>query len=802
MKAFLTLLILLLCGALVSRAQAPDTLQTYQFSGYSYPGYGNPTQPGSTLVNYENYYYVTIGGTDIQGVDYAYDNGDDGGSNYQSDGTYAAIFPFPSGNYTSNVEEYTQWTYCTACNYDGGLSQDYSGSAANYFSWDFSNDPLGQLISYNDPGGAFYVQYMLHIPRPTLNSSAGSGNTCAGTPVTLSVNINWPNLSGLTYLFEYLVPGSSTWQTLDRTSSSSVTLSNYPTLINYLNQQTSSATVSFRVSIIAANQTTNYGVQSVLFAPGAPIIGGISSTLACPGGGGSITVSGVTGSGNYKYTIQTGLNNDAPCNPPNCTPAYSGSFSGSSSGTSYTIPDVAAGDYTLWVANSGGSSGACYTTQNVTVTGAAALAVSSTSHTNVTCAGGSDGSITVQTTGGQSVEYQLVDQTTGVSGTLQTTGNFTGLTAGNYTVNVTDGCGETRAPTFVITQPTQVTGSFTETDATCNNPGNGSLTVNVSQGSGTYNYYLYLGGSLVSSQLNSTYTNWDVDNLGGGSYSLQVVDAAASSCSGYAVTVTIGAPAALGVSVTQVTEPACNGALTGAVVLQGSGGGGGYNFMLQDATIGYSGSNTTGSFASLAAGSYTAIVQSTVTGCSDSYTDPSPVVVSQPTAIGIVLTPANVSCYGLQNGAITTVLSGGTGTLAPAWQQVNGGPMSGAGADLSGLSPGTYVLTVTDGNGCSETSGPVTITQPGLLAIPSVAMTDIVCYGGAGTITPAATGGNGGNVFSYSADGGSDLCRIFTGGVFSGGKLSRRGDGQQGMHRDLCDSSGDHGTGVRPGFYR
>src|ERR1700761_4002786 len=106
MKAFLTLLILLLCGALVARAQAPDTLQTYQFSGYSYPGYGNPTQPGSTLVNYENYYYVTIGGTDLQGVDYAYDNGDDGGSNYQSDGTYAAIFPFPSGNYAANVEEH------------------------------------------------------------------------------------------------------------------------------------------------------------------------------------------------------------------------------------------------------------------------------------------------------------------------------------------------------------------------------------------------------------------------------------------------------------------------------------------------------------------------------------------------------------------------------------------------------------------------------------------------------------------------------------------------------------------------
>ena len=756
----------------MSSAQTPDTLQTFEFSGYAYPDVGNPdpSQGSSTLANYQNYYYITIGSTTNEGVDYAWDNGDDGGPNYQSNGQFAALFPFPSGNYTSNVELYTQWTYCTECDYNGGVSQDYSGSAANYFSWDFSNDPLGQLISYDDPGDDYFVQYMIHIPKPVLNSSAGSANSCSSDPVTLSVAINWANLSGLTYDFEYLVPGSATWQVLDQTSNSSVTLSNYPTFMNYINAQSASTTVTFRVRIIASNYTTAYSAQSVSFAPGAPTVGAVATAEACPVGGGSITVTGIAGSGSYAYIVREGWNNDAPCTPGSngCVVPYSGTFSGS--GT--TITDVAPGDYTLLIANGGGSAGACYSAQNVTVAGLAALAVSNTSYTNVTCAGGSDGRITVETTGGQSVQYQLINQTTGISQAAQVTGIYSNLAAGNYTVKVTDGCGETATPSFTITQPTQVTGSFTTTATTCNNPGNGSLQVTVSQGSGTYSYYLYLNGGLVSSQLTSTFTTWEVDGLAGGSYSLQVVDASASACTGYTATVTIAAPAALGLNVPQETDLTCNGVAAGSVVLQGTGGMGGYNYSLSDAGAGYAASNATGAFTGLAAGSYTAIVQSTIPGCSDSYTYPSPVAVNQPAAIGIGITATGVSCYGLQNGSIVAGLSGGTGGLTTVWQQETGGnwgTVGGSGTTLSGLSPGVYRLTVTDGNSCSDTSAPQTITQPAALVIPSVGMTDIVCYGGSGTITPVATGGNGGNVFSYSGDGGTTYTSFTPGASFPAG---------------------------------
>ena len=772
MKKFTTLLILLLCGALVAGAQTPDTLQTFEFSGYTYPWVGNPTQSGSTLVNYQNYFYITTGSTTIQGVDYEYDNGDDGGVNYQSDGQFAALFPFPSGNYTANVELYTQWTYCTECDYNGGASLDYGATAAYYYTdWNFGSQPLGQLINYTD--GSYSVQYMINIPKPVLNTSTGSANTCSGTPVTLSVAINWANLSGLTYDFEYLVPGSSTWQILDQTSNASVTLSNYPTFMNYINAQSASTTVTFRVRIIASNYTTAYSTQSVSFAPGAPTVGSVTTTEACPGGGGSIVLSGITGSGSYAYVLQTGSGTPGGCDPSvqpsNCTLVQS---AGTFNRNNYTITDIPPGPYLLLVANGGGSGGACYASQNVTVTGLAALAVSNISHTNVTCAGGTDGSITVQTTGGQSVQYQLINQTTGVSQAAQATGIYSNLAAGNYTVKVTDGCGETATPSFTITQPTQVTGSYTTTATTCNNPGNGSLQVSVSQGSGTYNYYLYLNGSVVSSQLNSTFANWEVDGLTGGSYSLQVVDASASACTGYVATVTITAPVALGPNLTQETDLTCNGVPAGGVTLQGTGGTGSYNYSLSDAGAGYAATNTTGIFTGLAAGSYTAVIQSGVSGCMDAYTYPVPINITQPAAIGIGVTATEVSCYGLQNGSIVASLSGGTGTLTPVWQQETGGSwgtVGGSGTTLSGLSPGVYRLTVTDGNSCSATSNVQTITQPDVLVIPSVAMTDIVCYGGSGTITPVATGGNGGNVFSWSADGGATYTSFSPGASFPAG---------------------------------
>ena len=107
---------------------------------------------------------------------------------------------------------------------------------------------------------------------------------------------------------------------------------------------------------------------------------------------------------------------------------------------------------------------------------------------------------------------------------------------------------------------------------------------------------------------------------------------------------------------------------------------------------------------------------------------------------------ADATC-GIDNGSISGItVSGGSGALSYDW---NGN--SSTDADLSNATSGSYTLTVTDGSGCSATSGPHTIN---MLTSPSIDETSVNvqdehCGLGNGSITGLM--GNGGNgPLSYS----------------------------------------------------
>jgi hypothetical protein len=769
-KLYLVFFLAVLAGTQKSIAQPIDTLiYTMKYLGNTNPYYEKCTVIISDEVYPPTGTYAGFFAPSVEeriNVDFGTDN------TISTITTWSFIVDSASGPVVTFEQD-----YATDLGVNTGLP-NVPASSSTYKPVAMFTFPKGVYTANFFPESEVY--FMLNIPRPIITLNNPVAQYCPYDTVQLNAGM-WGSEAGLTFNWYFYTTNRSDTTLLTSVSTPAFNLipSQYPALMSLINGSTSNQNINFYCIAVGTNNASPPSLfNSLQFSPPPPSIGSISSTDACPnvptGAAGTITLQNVVAADSCRYILRNGLNNTSTCDPLNgsCLDvAASGTFKGST----YTITSVEPGPYTLWVANKGGSAGACYQTFNVTINAIAALSLGIVSQANVTCAGGSDGSITVNTSGGQAgtVVYKLLSEPGDVLVTTQSTGIFTNLSAGSYKVSVTDGCNETQQPpVFTLTQPTQVTGSYTKTDATCNNPGNGSLVVTVSQGSGTYNEYLSLNGNVVNSLLNTTQTTWEVDNLAGGSYSLQVVDAAASSCTGYTATVTIGAPAALGLNAPQETDPACNGVSTGIVLLQGTGGEGTYGYSLTNAGSGYDATNATGSFTGLTAGSYTAIVQSTIAGCSDAYTYPSPVVVNQPAAISIGVTATGVSCYGLQNGNIIASLSGGTGTLTTVWQQETGGDwgtIGGSGVTLSGLSPGTYRLTVTDGNSCSDTSAAQMITQPAALVIPSVAMTDIVCYGGSGTITPVATGGNGGNVFSYSADGGTTYTSFTPGAAFPTG---------------------------------
>lgn len=109
----------------------------------------------------------------------------------------------------------------------------------------------------------------------------------------------------------------------------------------------------------------------------------------------------------------------------------------------------------------------------------------------------------------------------------------------------------------------------------------------------------------------------------------------------------------------------------------------------------------------------------------------------------------NVSCNGGTNGAIDISASGGT-SYTYSWAKLGGG-FSASTQDVTGLSAGTYTVTVTAGPGCTASASYV-VTQPTALSL-STAVTNYNCLPDKGAITLTVSGGTPGYTYDWSNDG-------------------------------------------------
>ncbi len=113
------------------------------------------------------------------------------------------------------------------------------------------------------------------------------------------------------------------------------------------------------------------------------------------------------------------------------------------------------------------------------------------------------------------------------------------------------------------------------------------------------------------------------------------------------------------------------------------------------------------------------------------------------------LTTTPPSCFGLSNGSISALVTGGSPSYTYYWQ-----PGSMVTQNVSGLAAGNYTCTVTDGSGCQRIQT-TTLTQPPLLNA-TTSVTNVICFGtsnGAIAITP--TGGTPAYTYNWSPVGGT-----------------------------------------------
>ena len=177
------------------------------------------------------------------------------------------------------------------------------------------------------------------------------------------------------------------------------------------------------------------------------------------------------------------------------------------------------------------------------------------------------------------------------------------------------------------------------------------------------------------------------------------------------------------VTVSSLTDVACNGDSTGSITISASGGTGPYSYM-------WTTGDTVVTAGSLPVGTYTVSVID-ATGCpSDTTID----IISPDTLISSFVNTHN-PCFGDALGESTVSTVGGVSPYSYFW------PSGGTSATETGLASGTHAVTVSDANNCSV-SYSTTITSPDSLAISIDAITDVFCQGEmTGSIATTTSGG-------------------------------------------------------------
>ncbi|MBP6182137.1 PKD domain-containing protein [Flavobacterium sp.] len=128
--------------------------------------------------------------------------------------------------------------------------------------------------------------------------------------------------------------------------------------------------------------------------------------------------------------------------------------------------------------------------------------------------------------------------------------------------------------------------------------------------------------------------------------------------------------------------------------------------------------------------------------------------ITEPDAIVITTDlEKDITCFGNPNGAIAITITGGTLNYNYTWTKDNL-PFATT-EDLSNLSPGVYVVSVSDANNCGSVTATFTITEPPVLVLNLVNQTNVLCFGTAtGAIDINVVGGTpiqiSSGVFDYN----------------------------------------------------
>ncbi|MES2836632.1 MAG: T9SS type B sorting domain-containing protein [Bacteroidota bacterium] len=347
---------------------------------------------------------------------------------------------------------------------------------------------------------------------------------------------------------------------------------------------------------------------------------------------------------------------------------------------------------------------------------AAPLGLLSTTE-NVLCNLDDNGSISVAVSGGTPIYTYTWTPDVGA------TENVTGLTAGTYTLTVTDNnlCTFTSS-IFEVSEPATLTTTITGSSVvSCFGYSDGFANSLTAGGTANYSYLWEPSGANTES----------ISGVTSGVYTITVTDG--NNCISTNVVDLSGPTVGMTTSYT-FTDVLCNGQNTGEIDVTVAGGNGGFTYLWSP------GNQTTSTITGLPSGNYSVIIADSK-NCTETISQQ----IQQPAApLGILSTTENVLCNLDDNGSISVAVSGGTPIYTYTWT-----PDVGATENVTGLTAGTYTLTVTDNNLCTFTSSIFEVSEPATFTTTITSFSVVSCFGLSDAF---ATSSSNGGTLNYTFD--------------------------------------------------
>ncbi|MFN3405653.1 MAG: beta strand repeat-containing protein, partial [Cytophagaceae bacterium] len=510
---------------------------------------------------------------------------------------------------------------------NGGTIQGTGPSCAGFvtngtFSMNAGNVTANGGLTINknpvttwDPNTNYAIDPLVNVnsgTTPTINTHPANTTVCVGSNATFSVSAAG---AGLTYQWQFRTSAGAAWQNIAGATSASYTVNGATASMNgyqyrviiyncpaSVNSNAATLTVNPTPSLVITNPaticqinqytTTVNTVDLTLPAVTAGSTAGLAFSYFTDAAGTNplATPAAVTSSGTYYIRgqlspgcvtsiqpVTVNITTVATPTSPNLSRCGNGMISLVAAGST--------GSYRWYLPSGGhdmsnplnlsisttqtyyvvGVSGTCESPRHTVVATVHNNPTATVTVTNVSCFGGTNGSVTISSpSGGGTGTYQYNFNGGGWSATT----TYNGLSAGTYTLSIRDAADATcvtNLPNVVITQPAAaVSGSTALTHVLCNGGATGAINLTPAGGVGPYTFNW--GGGI---------TTEDRSGLTAGNYSVTITDA--NNCTAV-VNATITQPAAAVSGSTVLTHVLCNGGNTGAINLTPAGGVGPYTF--------------------------------------------------------------------------------------------------------------------------------------------------------------------------------------------------------------------------------